>query len=111
LHRQEIKLPNFLSSLFWDCSFEKLNPEQNRDFIVFRIITSGGLKAYRWMRSNIGDSEIRECIIRRNGRGLTPPQLRFWELILDMSHEQVDRWVDTAKQSSWWRKGSRDVSS
>lgn len=95
------KLPALLRPLFWDYDFDALRWEQDRDLLIARVLTAGGWKAIRWLRDRCGDADLREWIIRHRGAGLTPRQLRFWELILGLPAAQVNAWVARAKRSIW----------
>jgi len=52
----------------------------------------------------LGDNKLRQWIEKRRGAGLSPRQLRFWELVLDLPHRKVNRWVHKAAASEWQRK-------
>ena len=95
------ELPAFLRPLFWDADFAALSWERDRDFIAVRILAAGEWTAVQWLRRELGDDGIRALIERRGGRGLSPQQLRFWEIVLDLPHEQVTPWVGRAKEGTW----------
>ncbi len=100
------RLPAMLRALFWDCDFEALTWENDRDLITARVLASGGWDAVTWLRSCLGDCALRDWIERRQGRGLSPQQLRFWELILGMPHRQVNVWL-AAEGRKIWEKRAR----
>ena len=81
-------LPATLRPLFWDYDFAALNWENDRNLIMARVLTAGSWDAVTWLRSRVGDQALREWIERHQGRGLSPQQLRFWELILGLPHRQ-----------------------
>lgn len=100
------QLPALLRPLLWDYDFEALAWENDRDLIIARVLTSGGWEAITWLRSHVGDRALREWIERHQGRGLSPRQLRFWELILELPHRQVNRWL-AAEGRKIWEKRAR----
>jgi hypothetical protein len=62
---------------------------------------AGGLDAIQWLRYRLGDRALAEWIERRQGQGLSPKQLRFWELILGLSHQEVNSWLKTTGRKIW----------
>ena len=100
-------LPEFLRPLFWDYDFDELTWEEDRDLVIARVLADGPWSAVTWLRSQLGDAELRRWIEARQGRGLSPQQLRFWELILDLPHRRVNTWLATPDRQTWdgrlWR--------
>ena len=94
-------LPNELRRFFWDCEFEDLDLTEHREFVIGRILSDGDFNALRWLRRKVGDEELRHWFQNREGRGLSPQQLRFWELILELPPEQVDRWIAERHAIGW----------
>ncbi len=100
-------LPENLRSLFWDCDFDSLDLDENLRFVIRRILDRGDWDAITWLRKTAGDPAIRDWFLTTNGRGLDPPRLRFWALILDLPEDRVDEWVRRAKASTWEQRTSR----
>ncbi len=98
-------LPGFLEPFFWDIDFKALTLAGQRDFIIRRLLQTGSWQALTWLRAELGDSGLRQWIEQRRGAGLTPRQLRFWAVVLDMPRSQVTRWVHTA--GLWERRLAR----
>jgi len=90
-----------LRPLFWDYDFRDLNWEKDRDLITARVLASGTWEAVTWVRSRMGDRALRDWIERRRGRGLSPRQLRFWELILGLPRRQVTTWLTAEERKIW----------
>lgn len=101
------KLPRKLKALFWDCPFETLSWKEDHELIISRILTSGNWDAVTWLRSHAGDQSLREWIERHQGKGLSPPQLRFWELILGLPHRQVTIWLSSERRAIWEKRVNR----
>lgn len=97
-------LPKNLKPYFWDYSFSKLSLHSDSELIIRRILSNGSGQAVNWLRSQFGDLHLRNWVISQKGRGLSPRQLRFWELILDLPHKQVNQWVKTARTTSWGQR-------
>jgi hypothetical protein len=97
-------LPSSLAEFFWDCDFTSLTWKEYGDFIIRRLLQSGSWEALTWLRNEVGDSELRQWIERRRGAGLSPRQLRFWEVVLDLPHSKVTYWMRAAVSSTWERR-------
>ncbi len=94
-------LPPFLSQFFWDCDIKKLLWTENRDFIIKRILNNGNWDAVRWLRGEIGHEEIKLWLISHKGRGIDKRQLRYWEAMLSLSHEEVTMWLNDPTRRIW----------
>jgi hypothetical protein len=95
------RLPEFLRPLFWDCDFDGLDWARHRWFIIWRVLTEGSWESIKWLRGRVGDDELRMLILRREGRGMTRQQLRFWELILNLPSERIDAWLAREPRKIW----------
>ena len=100
-------LPASLRPLFWDHDPSKLRWDRDRELILARVLSEGGWAEARLLRSRLGDSAIRDWILRHAARGLSPSRIRFWELILELPRQKADDWVRAARGSSWQRRASR----
>lgn len=98
-------LPEMLRRWFWDCDFDQLTWEEHRDFVVRRVLSAGTWDAVCWLRARLGDSALRQWIQQHQGRSLSSPQLRFWELVLDLAPGLVDTWLASPGRKIW--EGSR----
>jgi len=98
---RDTPLPEVLRSLFWDYAFADLRWPAHRDFVIGRVLQSGGTTAIAWLRNAVPDSELATWIGGRNGRGLDARQLRFWQVALDLPAAHVDRWVALTRQGAW----------
>lgn len=97
-------LPKSLKPFFWDYPFSKLSIKTDRDLIIRRILSSGSWDAVLWLKKKIGEEKLKKWLIAHQGRGLSPRQLRYWELILDLPKRQVNAWVKAAKESEWGKR-------
>jgi hypothetical protein len=94
-------LPATLRPLFWDYDVATLTWETDRDLIIARILAAGDWEAVMWLRSRLGDGPLREWLERHQGRGLSPPRLRFWEVILAIPPHQVNAWLAAEERKIW----------
>jgi uncharacterized protein DUF6922 len=97
-------LPEAVKALFWDVAPGELRWDLHREFIIGRILASGPWDVVQWLRKREGDAAVRSWIERHEGRGLSPKQLRFWELILGIPSERVDPWVERERSGIWDRR-------
>ena len=97
-------LPKSLKPYFWDYPFSKLSLSTDRDLIIRRVLSNGSWEAVLWLRKKIGDENLKKWLIAHRGRGLSPRQLRFWELVLDLPKRQVNVWVKAARETPWGKR-------
>ena len=95
------RLPSRLRPLFWDYNFARLTWRADADFITGRIMAVGDWDSVRWLRRRLGDAALRDWLLRRRGRGLSARQLRFWELIFDLPHREVNAWLADPARRVW----------
>ena len=98
-------LPEMLRPLFWDSDFDQVLWRDHRDYLIGRILSAGTWDAICWLRARLGDGAFRQWIEQRQGRGLSSRQLRFWQLILDLPCELVDRWLESQGRRIWEGRG------
>lgn len=103
-HRETVDLPANFRHHFQEYDAGSLSWEADRHTIVLRLLQSGGLEAVRWLRGRMSDGEIRDFLVARRGRGMSPRRLRFWGLVLDIPRARVDRWIEAAKANPWYRR-------
>lgn len=101
------ELPDELRGFFWDYDTDQLWWEDSRHTIVLRLLEKGGMQAIRWLRQRMTDEEIRDFIVRRRGRGISPRRLRFWSLVVEIPRHDVDEWIETARRNPWQTRTRR----
>ncbi|HEY8019803.1 MAG TPA: hypothetical protein VIH93_01805 [Thermoanaerobaculia bacterium] len=72
--------------------------------IIGRILASGPWETVKWLRSALGDDAIRGWIEKHDGRGLSPQQLRYWQLVLGIPRRRVDAWLQDERRQVWDRR-------
>ncbi len=97
------RLPEFLRPLFWEVPFHKVSPKRHISYICIRIMEHGDEQSARWMLQTYGKARLRQWMLEREGRGLSPRTLRFWEVVLDLPHRTVTRWIRNREQLQWNR--------
>ena len=106
-HRVEQRLPKFLHSLFWDHTFSDITLPEHLDFVIGRELASGDINAIVWLRKTQGDEVIREWLVKHRGRGLDARRLRFWEIILNLPHNEVTKWIRDPSRQIWEARRTR----
>jgi len=97
-------LPKQLRPCFWDYDFARLSWEEDRELVIARVLATGSWEAIQWLRAQLGDPALREWLQRRRGAGLSPRQLRFWQLMLGLPRRQVDAWLAAEARQVWDRR-------
>ncbi len=100
-------LPDLIKPFFWDSDTRALSWAEHRDFIIRRILQTGTWEALSWLRNELGDDELRLWIEKQRGGGLSPRQMRFWQVVLDLPPAKVTRWVHLAAIQPWERRLTR----
>ena len=95
-----------IRALFWDCDARAISWCEDREFIISRVLSAGDWQTVRWLRRRIGDQAIGEWIAGRQGRGLSPERLRYWEIALDLPHRVVSAWLADPARAVWDRRAA-----
>ena len=103
-------LPAELSPLFWEYDPSKLSFTRDRDLVIGKILTRGTWENLRWLRGAVKDDALRRWILRARGRGLSPQQIRYWQLMLDLPEEVVAPWLSDPARQIWHRRTQRGAS-
>ena len=93
------ELPESIQQLFWDQDPRALRWGRDRQAIIGRVLSAGSWDSVSWVRRRAGDEALRDWIEASRGRGLSPRQLRYWQLILGIPARRVNAWLrDDARQ-------------
>lgn len=95
------RLPDHVQELFWDYDSEAIDWDDDRELIIRRVVAEGNWDAIKWLRDRLGDDSLRSWIVKHEGRGLSPRQLRFWEIVLELPSGQVDAWIAGRQHAIW----------
>lgn len=100
-------LPSSVKKLFWDLEPRALRLDRDQEMIIGRILASGPWETVKWLRSVVGEDAIRQWIEKHDGRGLSPRQLRYWQLMLGIPKRAVDAWLRSDRRHIWDRRDRR----
>ncbi len=104
------EIPEEVRRLFWDVEVEDLDLARHEDFIIGRVLSAGGWEDICWLRGELDYDRIREWILKTEGRSLSKERLRYWELILDLPHDLVTRWLMSEVRQVWDGRSRYDIS-
>jgi hypothetical protein len=85
--------PTEVRGLFCDLDPDTIAPRGHRPFVIQRVLSSGGIGPFRWIRSLASDEELRRHIKGREGREIAPRRLRYFELVLGLPRAEVSAWI------------------
>jgi hypothetical protein len=102
--RSPARLSRSLRPLFWDHDFAQLRWEKDQDLIVRRVLSAGSWDAVRWLYRQLGPAALRLWLIRCRGAGLSPRQLRYWEVVLPLPRRTVNAWLAEPARRTWDRR-------
>ena len=100
----EIKSPDFLNRFFWDYDFRELTLTSDSDLITSRLLQAGDWRSICWLREQLDDDDLRSWLLEHKGGGLSPRQLRYWQVILELPSGMVNEWVRAARDNPWGRR-------
>ena len=80
-------LPAYLNKYFWDVSFEKIDLDRSRTYVLKRVLEYGDEKAVQWMWDHYKRSEVTDALCRF--RGYSRKTANFWALILNLPRRKV----------------------
>lgn len=64
------QIPDKFQHCFWDTNWEELDIAEDKDFIITRLYTHGGMPGIRWVHQSYTDDEVKEAAKHR--RALNP---------------------------------------
>ena len=75
-------IPDRFQRFFWDSDFGQIRAEENKTYIIERILELGDLAAVTWIFSNYPKDEIKAVLMK--SRKISAKSYNFWKLILDI---------------------------
>lgn len=80
-------LPASFKSYFWDVDFNSLNKEENKNFILKRVLDRGDTQALTWVTQNYNRKEIAELLF--TVRDISTKTANFWADFLKLDRSKV----------------------
>jgi hypothetical protein len=79
------KLARSLKPIFWDTDLDKIDIQQNKGYIIERILEFGDKPAVKWLLATYSLSDIKKAL--EESRSISKKSRNFWEILLgDQSH-------------------------
>jgi len=102
--RAKKEIPDFLKAIFWEYEFENLDIQKDEELLIAKILRDGNLPALKWLIKTIGVEKVEAWILKTKGKGLTPRQLSFWEIVLSLPHSEVSKWINRKATQIWEKR-------
>lgn len=99
-----VPLPDHVRALMWEYGDIAMRWPEDSDTIIRKILDAGNWDSIRWLIATAGHETLRNWISDRQGAGLDPKKLRFWQTIVDIPSAAADDWVRLAKLNPWGRR-------
>ena len=83
IEKKEIKrIPASVKKYFWDCDFNLLDLNINRDFILKRLLNFGDLDAIKFVLNEYSNEEVNLFVNKMGKKVLSRPSLLFWQKVI-----------------------------
>jgi hypothetical protein len=76
--RWDERLPEELRDLFWEFDVRELRVARAKDTIILKVLTRGRKQHREWLAQRFGVEQVKDWIVRRQGRGITTATMREW---------------------------------
>ena len=80
-------MPTELKKYFWDTDFERLDLQENKEYIISRLYCYGDLKAIRWVNNTYSREDIKKVAIKR--RDLKPIVANYLRQQFNLKKEEM----------------------
>lgn len=74
-------LAEHLRPFFWGTDLSKIEFEENKPFIIERILEFGDIDAVRWLLSNVSLGDIKKTL--EGSRRISQKSKNFWSIFLE----------------------------
>jgi len=75
-------IPSHIRHFFWDADLSQINADENKSYIIERLLELGDLAAVTWLFSNYPRGEI-EAVLKKS-RKISAKSYNFWKTMLDI---------------------------
>jgi hypothetical protein len=77
------KVPSEYKKYFWDVDFDKLDLQNNRKFILERLLNFGTFETFHWIFNTFSSDEARNLVNERGLHSLSKNSFYFWKKIAE----------------------------
>lgn len=81
------KLPEKLRPFFWDTDFNSIDPENNKEYIIARLLTKGDTAAFLWTHRYYSEADFEAAA--RERRDLNPIVANYLRLKTGLRKEDM----------------------
>ncbi len=74
------KLPKSVQKYFWGDNLSQLNWNENKKYIIEKILDKGDSKSIKWLFKKVNKKEVKNNLSEYN---LSPMSKNFWEIYLE----------------------------
>ena len=106
----DIRLPRHVLELFWEYDKKKITWRNDSDLVIGKVLQNGQWQSIKWLIKAAGHNGLRKWFIRHQGAGLEAKKLRFWQLVLELPSELVDKWVEAFFANPWSTRCGETIS-
>lgn len=94
------QIPEEFRHCFWDTDFDKLDLQANKNFIISRLYTHGGISGILWVHDTFTDNEVIDAARKR--RDLNPIVANYLREKYSLDKEDM-MYYRTQKVAIPWR--------
>jgi hypothetical protein len=84
---KSLQLPSWLKVYFWDISFEELDPQKHRSFIICRLLNEGDQNSLAWLFKTYSKEVIKDTV--KANRSLSLKTARCWQNYFGLKENEL----------------------
>ena len=93
-------MPEELRDLFWEFDAVELRVAKAKTTIFLKVLTRGRPSHKAWLVERFGREQVRDWIVRRQGRGITTAAMREW----GVTTPEIQRMRDANPALDMWNR-------
>jgi hypothetical protein len=80
-------IPEHMAELFWDIDLKSLDPVENSDFIIERVLNMGDEDGLSWLWNGYSSDKILEVV--KTSRRISRKTARCWQNYFDLREDEM----------------------
>ena len=100
-------LPSEIRPFFWEYDADALSWPDAKETIIPKLLRDGGETGIDYLLTVMAVEELRDWLVARDIRGISPAQLRRLERLLALPAQWVMERVSRYENSVWGRRTNR----
>ena len=86
------KIPKTLQGILWSVSVDKLDLEDDKNYIIHQVLAYGTLEQIKWLFNVYGRQEVKETFSNEPTRVYDQPSFIFVKnVVLDLENASLDK--------------------